>query len=75
MISFNYQLLKKKREEKEVEVYAYEIQREILNQIAMSPEQQQPFHQRISEPADPFCRVSCSVHVEPLYREPPVRFT
>jgi hypothetical protein len=41
-----------------------------------SPEQQQPFHQRISEPADPYCLRSCSKHVmphlKPLYLEKPI---
>ena len=52
-------------------MYEYERQREMLNMQFQSPEQQQPFHQFISEPADPFCRVTCHVHVEPIYEPPP----
>lgn len=59
---------------KEEHMYEYEHQRAMLNMHHQSPEQQQPFHQRISEPADPFCRRTCSVHVEPLQIPDPIVF-
>lgn len=49
-------------------MYEYEREREMLNMQFQGPEQQQPFHQAISEPADPYCRVSCHVHVEPPWK-------
>jgi len=66
----NYQRLKDRRGKKEAVVYEYEREREVLNMQFQRPEQQQPFHQFISEPADPCCRVSCHVDVRPPYMEP-----